>query len=229
MGTPHDCRGGSAGLRGEDGQGAGRPVHRLYNECAWLHLKWGDYVGWSGTSQSRVDVLNASARGFFVQLDASLWRDLLLHLCVLTDDPEVGRRQTSTVRRLPQAGGRCHPRQGEGARLRSGQENQVREDGATAISPIGIRTWRSATARSRSRLPSRKRVKEAITAIVAGLAAVEGHYRKIGNGLRARLAPRRCGGTALRPHGWDRGSRCAVPAAEGWDHRPEDFAPRRPI
>ena len=67
----------------------------------WLHLKWSEYVALFGVSQSRVDLLNASARGFFALLESSLWTDLILHLCALTDDPEVGRRQTLTVRRLP--------------------------------------------------------------------------------------------------------------------------------
>ncbi len=85
------------------GNDLGGQFNRLYNECAWVHLKWSEYVALFGVSQSRMDLLNASARGFFALLESSLWSDLLLHLCALTDDPEVGRRkrQTLTVRRLP--------------------------------------------------------------------------------------------------------------------------------
>ena len=67
----------------------------------WLHLKWRVLVALFGVSKSRVDVLNASASGFFGLLETSLWNDLLLHLCTLTDDPQVGRKQTLTVLRLP--------------------------------------------------------------------------------------------------------------------------------
>lgn len=160
------------------GSELGGQFNRLYNECAWLHLKWGDYVALFGTSQCRMDILNASARGFFAQLDASLWRDLLLHLCVLTDDPEVGRRQTLTVRRLPKL-------------VDPAIHDKVRGLVSAAIKKTKFaRDWRNRHIAHRDlnlalregakplAQASRKRVKEAIAAIVAVLAAVEEHYRK---------------------------------------------------
>ena len=46
----------------------GDEFNRLYNECAWLHLKWRDYRALFGTSSDRIDLLNAAAGGFFVMI-----------------------------------------------------------------------------------------------------------------------------------------------------------------
>jgi hypothetical protein len=43
------------------GDDLGGQFNRLHNECAWLHLKWSEYVALFGVSQSRMDLLNASA------------------------------------------------------------------------------------------------------------------------------------------------------------------------
>jgi transposase InsO family protein len=84
------------------GEELGAQFHRLWDECAWLHVKWRDFESLYAASESRVDLLNASARGFFRLLEDALWDDVLLHLCRLTDDPMVGRRrrQTLSIRRL---------------------------------------------------------------------------------------------------------------------------------
>jgi hypothetical protein len=160
------------------GNELGSQFNRLYNECAWLHLKWSEYMALFGVSQSRTDILNASAPGFFVLLDSSLWRDLLLHLCTLTDDPGVGRRQTLTVRRLP-------------TMVDPAIHHKVRGLVSAAVKKTKFaRDWRNRHIAHRDLglalnqvtkpLPpaSRKRVKEAIAAIVAVLGAVEAHYRQ---------------------------------------------------
>ncbi len=47
------------------GDELGSQFNRLSNECTWLHLKWSEYVALYGVKPSRVDLLNASAGGFF--------------------------------------------------------------------------------------------------------------------------------------------------------------------
>jgi hypothetical protein len=36
------------------GNDLGGQFNRLYNECAWLHLKWSEYGALFGVSQSRM-------------------------------------------------------------------------------------------------------------------------------------------------------------------------------
>ena len=67
------------------GAALGAEFTRLWNECAWLHLKWRDYRALFGASPARIDLLNASACGFFWMIDVTMWEDLILHVCRLTD------------------------------------------------------------------------------------------------------------------------------------------------
>jgi AbiU2 len=85
------------------GRELGGQFYRLWNECAWLHLKWSEYVALFGTEKARLELLNKAAPGFTRLLDGVLWDDILLHICRMTDEPTVGRRRrdTLTIRRLP--------------------------------------------------------------------------------------------------------------------------------
>jgi hypothetical protein len=77
--------------------------HKLWLECAALHLKWGEYVALFGTGQSRVDVLNKAAPVFAHVVESVLREDVLLHICRLTDAPFPKRRTGQhrlTVNRL---------------------------------------------------------------------------------------------------------------------------------
>jgi hypothetical protein len=162
------------------GDDLGSQFNRLYNECAWLHLKWSEYVWLYGTSPSRIDLLNKSARGFFGLLDSTLWEDILLHLCRLTDDPEVGRRkrQTLSIRRLPTLVE--PPIREKLKRLVSGavrkaefardwRDRRIAHQDLELVLKKGVKPLAGA---------SRQKVKEAIAAIVAVLAAVDAHYRR---------------------------------------------------
>ena len=70
------------------------------NECAWLHIKWREYLALFGTNEKRVDLLNQAASSFFAMLQDSLWEDLLLHLCRVTDPPQSAGKDTLTVQRI---------------------------------------------------------------------------------------------------------------------------------
>lgn len=162
------------------GDELGGQFNRLTNECAWLHLKWGEYVALFGDKESRVDLLNAAARGFFGMVQTSLWEDILLHICRITDDPEVGRRrrQTLSVRRLP-------------GLVDASIAEKIRKLVSVAVTKSEFaRDWRDRHIAHRDLKlalrdgakplapASRRGVKDAIAAIVATLGAVEQHYRK---------------------------------------------------
>jgi hypothetical protein len=158
----------------------GSQFNELHNECAWLHLKWAEYVALFGEKTSRVDLLNASAAGFFALLESSLWDDVLLHICRLSDEPEVGRRkrQTLTVRRLPEL---VDPKIRQRTRRLVSAAVKKREF---------ARDWRNRRIAHRDLElalkegakplddASRQSVQDAIGAIRAVLGAVEEHYRK---------------------------------------------------
>ena len=83
------------------GDELGTLFYHCWNECAWLHMKWGEYVVLFGTSEERVQLLNRAAPAFFKMIQDSLWEDLLLHLCRLTDPPQSVGKDNLTVQRLP--------------------------------------------------------------------------------------------------------------------------------
>ena len=74
----------------------------LWNECTWLHLKWNEYVTLFGTNPSRIDLLNRAGGAFVRVIQDSLFEDVLLHICRLTDPPKSAGRDNLTVERLPQ-------------------------------------------------------------------------------------------------------------------------------
>lgn len=150
----------------------GRVFYQLFNECAALHLKWHEYVVLFGTSPERIRLLNAAAPGFFKLAEDSLWEDVLLHLCRMTDK----RREVSTVWKLASM---------VTAALRSEVQSRFRAlSNATAFA----RDWRNRhlahrnmdLALERSATPlapaSRQAVNEAIQALDDLLNCVECHY-----------------------------------------------------
>jgi HEPN superfamily AbiU2-like protein len=73
----------------------------LYNQLAWVHVKWNEHRALFGTSKERVDFLNEAAPAFFASLQSTLWDDVLLHLCRLTDPEKSAGKPNLTLRRLP--------------------------------------------------------------------------------------------------------------------------------
>jgi hypothetical protein len=69
------------------GHALGEQYSALWQEVAWLHAKWREYVELFGTGSSRVDLLNQAAPTFFRLIQDSLWEDILLHIARLTDPP----------------------------------------------------------------------------------------------------------------------------------------------
>jgi AbiU2 len=63
----------------------GPVFHRLYNDNAWLHMKWNEFVKLFATSPAQIRDLNTAAPGFFHQVQELWWNDLLLHIFRMTD------------------------------------------------------------------------------------------------------------------------------------------------
>ncbi len=79
----------------------GAHYNALYNEVAWLHLRWKQYKDLFGTSPSRIAILNQAAGLLFRFVQDGLWEDTLLHLTRLTDPPKSRGKENLTVQALP--------------------------------------------------------------------------------------------------------------------------------
>jgi hypothetical protein len=149
----------------------------LWQQVAWLHTKWGQYVELYGTKESRLTLMNQAAPLFFRVVQDTLWEDVLLHIARLTDSPESMNKANLSVRRFPEA----------------------IDDGATKLSVEALinealaasefcRDWRNRHIAHRDlhlaldaaakplKDASRAKVKEAIKAIDAVLNAISHHY-----------------------------------------------------
>jgi hypothetical protein len=79
----------------------GELYHALWQEVAWLYIKWEEYVGLFGTKPSRIELLNRAAPSFFRIVEDSMWDDVTLHVARLTDPPKSKGRANLTIQRLP--------------------------------------------------------------------------------------------------------------------------------
>lgn len=76
--------------------------HGLYNEVLQLHWKWAQFQMLFGGSPERIQLLNASAPGFFWLIQQVLWEDILLHVAVLTDPPQQHSNKNLSLPCLPE-------------------------------------------------------------------------------------------------------------------------------
>lgn len=82
----------------------------LWQEVAWVHRKWSEYVALFGTKESRVDLLNATAPAFCRLVQDSIWENVLLHIARLTDPAATAGKQNLTIQRLPALIDRAQPK-----------------------------------------------------------------------------------------------------------------------
>ena len=68
------------------GKDLGPIYNRLWNDAAWLHLKWNEFVKLFAKSPAQMRDLNTAAPGFFHQVQELWWDDLLLHIFRMTDN-----------------------------------------------------------------------------------------------------------------------------------------------
>lgn len=167
----------------------------LFQQCAWLHVKWGDYVVLFGTDEERIAVLNKAAHGYFYMLQEVLFEDLIIHICRMSDPVKVSGRETLSVRRLLQAA-----------------DPSVRDRVKALLDVLDEKTkfakdWRNRhighhdynLARGSARpldVASRKGIREAIEAITEVINCVEDHYCG-GAVIYDTVAPQLAGATKL--------------------------------
>lgn len=84
------------------GEPLGALFYALWQEVAWLHVKWQEYVELFGTKPSRIDLMNRAAPLFFRIVQDVLWYDILMHIARLTDPPKSAGKPNLTIRRLPE-------------------------------------------------------------------------------------------------------------------------------
>ena len=82
------------------GDTLGALFHSLWQEVAWVHIRWHEYVALYGDKPSRVALLNNTAPGFFRLVQDTLWEATLLHIARLTDPPCSAGKKNLTVQRL---------------------------------------------------------------------------------------------------------------------------------
>jgi hypothetical protein len=72
----------------------------LGNSLALLHLKWAQFTALFAAGQPVLDLLDRTARHFFLVVRIVLIDDIILHLCRLSDPPKSGRKENLTVLHL---------------------------------------------------------------------------------------------------------------------------------
>lgn len=82
------------------GHDFGTLYYHLYNETAWLTMKWLEYKELYGTKESRIELMNKTAPTFFYIIEETLWNNILLGITRLTDPEKSMGRRNITVRSL---------------------------------------------------------------------------------------------------------------------------------
>jgi hypothetical protein len=84
------------------GQELGPLYNELWQQIAWLHCKWDEYVTLFGTKPSRIGLLNQAAGRFFRVVQDTLWEDVILNIARLTDSPKSRGKANLSIRALPE-------------------------------------------------------------------------------------------------------------------------------
>ena len=75
------------------GEPLGKQFHALWQEVAWLHVKWEEYLELFGTKPSRIELLNKAAPRFFGIVQDLLWEETILHIARLTDPAKSKKKK----------------------------------------------------------------------------------------------------------------------------------------
>jgi hypothetical protein len=160
------------------GQELGALYNALWQQVAYLHNKWGQYVELFGARPSRITLLNNVAPQFFRIVQDTLWEDVLLHIARLTDSPKSAGRPNLSIRRLPEVV--------DHAVTRVMVEDLVSK---ALVAAEFCRDWRNRHIAHRDlRLAlshgvdplqpaSRAKVREALSALATVLNAISAHYQ----------------------------------------------------
>ena len=98
--TPSESKAHHIAIMGEE---LGALYSALWQEIAWIHSKWTQYVILFGTKPERVELLNKAAPAFFRLVQDTLWEGVILHIARLTDSPQSVGKPNLSVRRLSAA------------------------------------------------------------------------------------------------------------------------------
>ncbi|MES2024125.1 MAG: hypothetical protein V4448_01080 [Pseudomonadota bacterium] len=160
------------------GEELGSVYDALWQQMAWLHRKWSEYVVLFGTKKSRVDLLNETAPVFTRIVQDALWEDVLLHIARLTDPPKSAGKHNLTIQYLAQIV--TH------ADTKVTVEILTKE---TLLATEFCRDWRNRHIAHRDlhlalkreaeplKSASREKVNDALKALAAVMNAVAMHYR----------------------------------------------------
>ena len=74
----------------------------LGNELIWLNAKWSQFENVFGAPQVDLDILNATAPGFFFQARDAMLDDILLSICRITDPAKNGTYENLSLGQLAQ-------------------------------------------------------------------------------------------------------------------------------
>ncbi len=160
------------------GSPLGEVYYSLWQDVAWLHVKWDEYVQLYGTNRERVDLLNSTARLFFKVVHDVLWSDILLGIARLVDPPKTGLKKNMTIRLLPEAVDKSISAKVVCLTNRAVEASQFCTDRRNRR--IAHRDFAVVMRESSKPLEqtSRAKVSEALRSIAAVLNAVEDHYRE---------------------------------------------------
>ncbi len=160
------------------GSPLGEVYYSLWQDVAWLHVKWDEYVQLYGTKPEQVDLLNTTARFFFKVVHEVLWSDILLGIARLVDQPKSGGKRNMTVRLLPEAVDESISEKVICLTNRAVEASKFCTDWRNRR--IAHRDFEVVMGESLQPLEqtSRAKVSGALSSIAAVLNAVELHYRK---------------------------------------------------
>src|SRR5215211_3228771 len=80
------------------GERLGRQCAKLWEELALLHVTWAEYIELFGSKETRIELLNSAAPGFFHMIQARLWEALVLQIARLTDASRSSGHSNLTLR-----------------------------------------------------------------------------------------------------------------------------------
>ena len=96
--TPEDSRAYYIARMGEP---LGSFFAALWQDVAFLHLKWHQFVDLYG-DENKVALLNQVSPLLFRLIQDIWWREIILHIARLTDPPKSAGKENFTLQRLPQ-------------------------------------------------------------------------------------------------------------------------------
>ncbi len=83
------------------GKNLGELYYLLWQELAWLHSKWIEFVELFSAKPSRIDLMNETAPYFFRIVEDVLWENIVLGIARLTDPPQSFGKDNLTICKIP--------------------------------------------------------------------------------------------------------------------------------